>query len=452
MKAPEPVVVEEKVEEVVQKDLWEGFNALTTDNFQKNVIDDKENVWVVAYISPTCHSCHTLADDWTKLREKSTVTNRNIKFGYVDVSLDSNRGCLDNFCGTNKIKYTPTVLLYGKDKAAPVEYAGDYTLPSLDEKACEFCDAEGFGLGELLKETRSQKKIAEDAIKAAGQEVVESEEDKAKKKAIAHGKDIIIVDDAALQAALVEKKIEKAEEKAAAEVKAAEEKVDDKKDDDKKDDDKKDDDKKEEKLDLDKPIVVKAPEPKEPEAELPTHIASFQKLADSVSAGHYDINDPAAEVELLGLSYGGYGGPGPKAGLGRGYGAGYGKGPIAPKQSYGNSYARPGAPSPKNRYRKGPGPKSSGKLSYGRVGKRGYGAGPNYRREAVAYSGYEVAPVRRAAPARRGPPRRPANSLKNPKNFIRQSPLNRAGPQKVPFGRSPPPARYARPAQPPRRW
>ena len=244
--------------------------------------------------------------------------------------------------------------------------------------------------------------------------------------------------------------MEKAEEKAAEEAAAAEEEAEEEAEE--KDDDKKEDDKKEEKLDLDKPIVVKAaaePEKKEkePEAELPTHIANFQKLADSVSAGHFDINDPADEVELLGLSYGAYGGPGPKAGLGRGYGAGYGKGPVAPKQSYGNSYARPGAPSPKNRYRKAPGPKSSGSLSYGRVGKRGYGAGPNYRREAVSYSGYEVAPVRKAAPARRGPPRRPANSLKNPKNFIRQSPLHRAGPQKVPFGRSAPPARYQRPAQ-----
>lgn len=264
-----------------------------------------------------CNSCHVLAEDWKELRVKETVINRKIKFGYVDVSVETNREILEKFCGDNKIKYTPTVLLYGDDKAKPTEYSGDYSLGSIHDKACEFCDAEGFGLGELLKESRSQKKIQEQEDIAKGIEVEESEEDKAKKKAIANGKKIVIVDDAALQEALKEtrlaKKVEEEqkekEEEEAEEAEEAEkkkkrkerkEKKKKEKEEDETEEDEDDDGKKKidvSKLDIDKPIVV------QPKAELPTHISSLQKIAQQVQRGDFDINDTAEEVELkqLGL-------------------------------------------------------------------------------------------------------------------------------------------------------
>lgn len=130
--AAEPEQVEEPVEEVVAEEapaeevveevaaeepeavnIWGEFNGLNIDNFKSTVVDDKENVWVVAFISPTCNSCHVLADEWKQLRVKRSVTNRKIKFGYVDIAVSGNREILGKFCGDNKIKYTPTVLLYG---------------------------------------------------------------------------------------------------------------------------------------------------------------------------------------------------------------------------------------------------------------------------------------------------------------------------------------------------
>ena len=327
---------EKKVEEIketakkVEEDanLWKDFNGLTIENFKETVLDDKDNVWIVAFISPHCHSCHVLADDWKQLRVKDTVINRKIKFGYVDVSIEANREILDKHCGDNKIKYTPTVLLYGDEKTKPTEYSGDYSLDSIHDKACDFCDDEGFGLGELLKESKSKKKIQEEADEAAGIEVEESDEDKAKKKAIANGKKIVIVDDAALQEALKETRLAKKEEKEKEEKEEAEmeekekkEKKERKEKEEKEEKEEEDDGEKKidvSKLDIDKPIVVN---PKA--AELPSHISSLQKIAQQVHRGDFDINDTAAEVELSGLGlYGGAGGLRPGAGLG--YGTGYG--------------------------------------------------------------------------------------------------------------------------------
>jgi hypothetical protein len=103
---PEPPQAAAKVEEIVEKveevtDLWAGFNKLSAANFKESVVDDKENVWVVGFISPSCHSCHTLAGDWRALQDRQTIVNRKIKFGVVDVSIDDNTEILDKFCGSN---------------------------------------------------------------------------------------------------------------------------------------------------------------------------------------------------------------------------------------------------------------------------------------------------------------------------------------------------------------
>mmetsp|Transcript_5876 Transcript_5876/g.7101 ORF Transcript_5876/g.7101 Transcript_5876/m.7101 type:complete len:136 (-) Transcript_5876:1067-1474(-) len=134
--------------------------------FEQTVINDKEHIWVVAFVSPTCHSCHALADEWSKLTSSRAVINRKIKFGYVDISMDSNSSILDKFCGDVEVQYTPTVLLYGEDKWAPEEYSGDYTSPSLNSETCSFCDTQGFGIGELLKEEKSKAALEAEAEKA----------------------------------------------------------------------------------------------------------------------------------------------------------------------------------------------------------------------------------------------------------------------------------------------
>ena len=432
---PEIPNAAEKVEEIVEKveevtDLWAGFNKLTIADFKEKVVDDKENVWVIGFISPSCGSCHTLAGDWRALQERKTIVNRKIKFGVVDVSVDANTEILDKFCGDVKIQYTPTVLLYGSDKSAPTEYAGDYSIDSIDTKACEFCDLEGFGPGELLKDLRSAKKQKEDEDEAAGIVKEETEEDKAKKEAIANGKQIVIVDDAMFAEAVASIKEEKeAAEEEEAEETAEEDETEDEDEDETEDEEEtaeedeteeeepKKDKKKREKLDDDKPVVVSAA------AELPSHIASFQKLADTVLAGDFDIKDPAEEVELLNL----YANQGPRGGYGQGYGAGYQR--VGAPKSYGNSNQRPGAAGPKSLPR--PPQKSNGKLSYGRINKSGYGTQPGYQRESFSYSGYQAAPgaYRAGPPRRQGPPQRPPQQ-KRPgptatKQFIRESPVAR---------------------------
>lgn len=46
--------------------------------------------------------------------------------------------------GKNKVEFSPTVLVYGRDKANPEEYLGDYTHEDLSGHICKVCDAAGF--------------------------------------------------------------------------------------------------------------------------------------------------------------------------------------------------------------------------------------------------------------------------------------------------------------------
>ena len=65
---------------------WDPYNALTIDEYEDEVINDPENMWVVAFVSPLCGACHGLADHWGQIVADEDVQDRPIKFGYVDVS------------------------------------------------------------------------------------------------------------------------------------------------------------------------------------------------------------------------------------------------------------------------------------------------------------------------------------------------------------------------------
>jgi len=107
------------------------YNYLDYKTFKSTVIDDKENVWIVAYMDPVCGGCKKLSEVYQTLNKKPNLSGRKIKFGYVDVSEAANNMILTSYCGTTKVQYTPTIMIYGKDKANPVEYNGDYTEPNI---------------------------------------------------------------------------------------------------------------------------------------------------------------------------------------------------------------------------------------------------------------------------------------------------------------------------------
>ena len=77
---------------VVKKDygLWEKYYRLETETFKKTVATDTENVWVVAFIDPTCGGCKRLSVQWEKLTTLETITVRKVKFGYMDITVEEN--------------------------------------------------------------------------------------------------------------------------------------------------------------------------------------------------------------------------------------------------------------------------------------------------------------------------------------------------------------------------
>ncbi len=132
---------------VVRKDYgaWSRAYKVTVETFKKTIIEDTENVWVVAFVGDNCPTCHTLATEWEKLTKKTTITVRRVKFAYVNTDEEGSETIINKYCGGNKVQMTPTVLVYGKDKYHPTEYIGDYKTASMNKYICQKCDREGYG-------------------------------------------------------------------------------------------------------------------------------------------------------------------------------------------------------------------------------------------------------------------------------------------------------------------
>ena len=123
---------------VVRKDYgaWSRAYKVTVETFKRTIIEDTENVWVVAFVGDNCPTCHTLAYEWEKLTKKTTITVRKVKFAYVNTDERGSEEIIGKYCGGHQIQMTPTVLVYGRDKYHPTEYTGDYKTPSMNKYIC----------------------------------------------------------------------------------------------------------------------------------------------------------------------------------------------------------------------------------------------------------------------------------------------------------------------------
>ena len=133
---------------VVKKEYgaWSKAYRLDVETYQKTVIEDTENVWVVAFIDENCGGCVRLAVEWEKLQTVRTITARRVRFAYVDTARQSTATIVQNYCGGHKVQQTPTVFVYGRNKYAPQVYAGDYSSNSLNSYICDLCDRDGYGI------------------------------------------------------------------------------------------------------------------------------------------------------------------------------------------------------------------------------------------------------------------------------------------------------------------
>ena len=99
---------------VVKKDygLWENYYRIEVETFKKTVATDKENVWVIAYIDPSCGGCKRLSVQWEKLTTLETISVRKVKFGYVDISVEANKEIITQYT-SGSVNLTPAVYVYG---------------------------------------------------------------------------------------------------------------------------------------------------------------------------------------------------------------------------------------------------------------------------------------------------------------------------------------------------
>ena len=130
----------------VSSDPWNPYVKLDPTSWETTVVNDKENVWVVAFTDPHCGACTRLANEWGGLNSNADMLARKVKFGYVDVSQETNNSIIDGYCGGSQVEFTPTVFVYGHEKTKPVEYSGDYKIPSLSRFIGNYCDTNGYSI------------------------------------------------------------------------------------------------------------------------------------------------------------------------------------------------------------------------------------------------------------------------------------------------------------------
>ena len=78
---------------------WKNHDYLDVEGYEDRVLNDKENAWVVAFVSPSCPSCHKLADKWDGIQAKTREHEQNVKFGYVNTSSKAGKQILKDFTG-----------------------------------------------------------------------------------------------------------------------------------------------------------------------------------------------------------------------------------------------------------------------------------------------------------------------------------------------------------------
>lgn len=150
---------------------WDLYEQLSTENFDEVVKQDSENLWVVAIISPDCESCKELLNDYTTITSAENLAGRKLKFGVVDASTDDGKAWLKENASDLDIKYTPTLVMYGKDKESPSVYDGLYNHDPINEYICNQCEVDGYAPEVPDKDTEvTSKDVKADVDDALGKD------------------------------------------------------------------------------------------------------------------------------------------------------------------------------------------------------------------------------------------------------------------------------------------
>jgi len=85
-----------------------------------------------------------MTPQWEELVRSENMNRYPVKFGYVNVDDPASDDVLTDYTVTGDIEFTPSVLVYGKDKAQPTEFLGNYEFDEMSEHVSTYCDENGY--------------------------------------------------------------------------------------------------------------------------------------------------------------------------------------------------------------------------------------------------------------------------------------------------------------------
>ena len=106
--------------------LYEGLIRIDDSNYQDLVLNDDQNMWVLTFYADWCPYASALEHEILVNSRNMQISGYNVKYGAVDVTQ------CPELVHRYQIQRSPTIELYGADKAHPIRYGGMRTYDALD--------------------------------------------------------------------------------------------------------------------------------------------------------------------------------------------------------------------------------------------------------------------------------------------------------------------------------
>jgi thiol-disulfide isomerase/thioredoxin len=150
--------------------LFDDVEQLDSDNFQNKVVDDEDNLWMVAFYADWCPYCKPFSSEFANAKNDPALVDRKVRFGAVDVM--ANRDLTTQY----GIKRSPTVKVFGRDKSAPVDYTGHRKQADVVSYCDNYCLENDYVIVHEPKYEYNIDAIVNTIVQAHEQRVAEAEQ------------------------------------------------------------------------------------------------------------------------------------------------------------------------------------------------------------------------------------------------------------------------------------